>query len=282
LASEKARQRGAEAILTGVGGDDVFGGDPRALAHHALEGNWGEAVRCSSQFYGESRAASLLRTAKVMFSPVLSSTVPFSLRVARRQWGALYSPWAGPRFREVIREHLRRPHDASWSSPTGEPRFRQMVSGNFLGVAEGRGQFETLTGLMVIHPLLDDQLVSAVAGFPQESLLFGHRDRGLFRHAMRQRLPESLRLRPDKAAFDAEICQIVRGSDLKALRALASMKMCGDLGLVEPGKYVRQFEIELASPQLGWSAIWPALTIEAFLRSQWGSAQKEATWRATA
>jgi asparagine synthase (glutamine-hydrolysing) len=282
LACEKARQRGAEAILTGIGGDEILGGDPRALAHHALNGNWGEAVRRWSQFYGESRAVSLVRMVKVMFSPALGSAFPFSLRVARRQFAAYYWPWAGPRFRQVIREFIRRPHDASWNSPTGEPRLRWMASSHFLAMAEGRGQCEARTGLMMIDPLLDDQLVSAVAGFPQDSLWFGNRERGLFRHAMRQRLPESLRLRPDKAAFDAEICQIVRSSDLKALRALASMKMCGDLGLVEPRKYARQFEIELERPQLGWSAIWPALTIEAFLRSEWGSAQKEATWRATA
>jgi asparagine synthetase B (glutamine-hydrolysing) len=282
LAHERARQRGAEAILTGLGGDQIFMGDPRVFAQHAVRGDWGEATRCASQLHGESRIVSLLRTARIQFTPALVSALPLGLSVRRKQYATHRWPWAGPRFREVIRDLLvHPPHDTGWRSLTNETKFRRLVSTELFEVAETRGQQEVATSIMRIDPLLDAELVSAVAGLPQELLLFGNRYRGFFRHAMRARLPERLRLRPDKGVFDPEIGWIVRGSDLKALRSLASMQMCGDLGLVDPRKFAPQFETVLADAEgAGWATIWPALAVEAFVRSQWG--QKERTWQATA
>jgi len=147
-----------------------------------------------------------------------------------------------------------------------------MVSSDFLHIAETRGQIEAATGLMRIDPLLDDDLVSTIAGFPQLALLFDSRNRGLFRHAMRERLPERLRLRPDKASFRRAVAEMIQGSDLNTLRSIASMHMCSQLGLVDSPTFAEHFETALAAggETTQWAALWPALTVEAFIRSRWG------------
>jgi asparagine synthase (glutamine-hydrolysing) len=283
LPQERARERGADAILTGMGGDQIFDGDPRVFAQHAREGKWGDAIRSARRFYGESFSNSLLRTAKLLVPPRLVSGVSVRLRMKggylARQW-----PWAGPLLREMLRDmHIRALDDRDWTHPTSELRFQRLVHRDLLHVAESRGQVETATGLMRIDPLLDDELVSTVAGFPQEALLFDHRYRGLFRHAMRQSLPERLRLRPDKARFGHALTQSIRGSDVTELRRVARMQMSGDLGLVEPRKFIRHFEATFAKgDDADWAAIWPALTVEAFVRKRCGAHTKEGSWQASA
>jgi len=46
-----------------------------------------------------------------------------------------------------------------------------------------------------------------------------------------------------------------------------------DLGLVEPSRYQSVFRAMLAAGPRhhGWSAVWPALSVEAFVRSHWGT-----------
>jgi hypothetical protein len=136
-------------------------------------------------------------------------------------------------------------------------------------ISETRGQMEAASGLMRIDPLLDDELVSLVASFPQECLLQGDRQRGLQRLALQQVLPESVRMRPTKARFEPAIASMVRVSDLQRLRELANMRTLHEMGLVEPRGYQQHFETVLRAGALStsWLAVWPALSIEAFVRA---------------
>jgi hypothetical protein len=188
-------------------------------------------------------------------------------RVAARRWS-----WAGPKLRKVILDsYVREPVSREWTSVTSELKLNRLVRKDFLHIAEARGQMEAATGITRVDPLMDDELVTLVASFPQEMLLFGNRRRGLFRHAMRGMLPEALRLRPDKARFEPALAEMVQGSDLAALRELASMRMLGELGLVDPVRYRRHFEMLLSDgvASSDWLAVWPALAVEAFVRAQW-------------
>lgn len=284
VALKRARDLGAEAILTGMGGDHVFNGDPRVFAQDASAGHWRSAIRSSSKFSGDSWATCAFRTARLLASPFVASFPP-SLRVGRHHLAAHRWPWAGPRLREVVKDlYIGAPADTVWRGSTSVARFQRLVSQEFLHAAETRGQMEAATRLMRIDPLLDDEVVATVAGFPQRALLFGNRYRGLFRHAMRQRLPERLRLRPDKGRFEPAIAEVIRHSDLKRLRSLATMRMCGELNLVDPAKYYRHFEDVLAArvDNRAWPPLWPALTVEAFVRGQWGPEREDRRWSAMA
>jgi hypothetical protein len=162
-------------------------------------------------------------------------------------------------------------------TPTVEEKFGRLVRSDFLTLSEVRGQMETVSGLMQIDPLRDDDLVGFLAGLPQDLMLFDDRQRGLLRHAMRHVLPERLRTRPDKARFEPAIAGMLDARNIARLRNLAEMRMLGDLGLVDPPLFGRHFEGVLSDGEKSpaWLAVWPALTVEAFLRAQWGNGASE-------
>jgi len=268
---ERARDRGARCLLTGLGGDQIFNGDPRTFAAFARSDGWHKAFASARRLQGHSGRLSLYRSARLLVAPPVVSALPVvrrmrTQRIALRRW-----PWAGARLRDFILERSAAPPDREWASYTSELRLERLVRRDFMRHAELRGQLESLTGMVRTNPLMDDELLTTVASFPQHTLFFGDRQRGLFRYAMRQILPDSLRLRPDKARMEPGIAEMVGQSDLNALRSLAQMKRLADLGLVEPKAYRRHFETVLfdGGGHPDWLVIWPALAVEAFLRSSW-------------
>ncbi len=174
------------------------------------------------------------------------------------------------------------PPNREWRNITGETKFKRLADRNLLRVAETRGQMDAASGVAGVDPLRDSEIVALVASLPQEMLLYGGHQRGLFRHAMRHLLPEGPRLRPDKARFEPAIAEMVAGSDLAHLRHLAGMTMLADIGLVEPKAYRRQFDEVLSQggESRDWLTIWPALSVEAFARRHWSVKLDEPRWRA--
>jgi asparagine synthetase B (glutamine-hydrolysing) len=282
MAQKWARELGADAILTGQGGDHVFKGDPRVFAQAALSGDWATAIRNFSRFYGDTQVRSAVRTAK-LFATFFARRFPPIVRFRRRRFADHRWSWAGPRLRRFIAEtYVRELDKGEWRKTTSEGRFQRLVVRDFLHIAESRGQLEAATGLMRIDPLLDDRLVSAVAGFPQKALLANGRSKGLLRQAMNLSLPERLRLRPDKARFECAIAELVQHSDLGELRSLATMRMCAQLGLVDPHRYKLEFEAMLrdGGASIASAYLWPALTVEAFVRSRWAQQERDDQWPA--
>jgi asparagine synthase (glutamine-hydrolysing) len=269
---ERARERGADAVLTGVGGDQVFNGDPRIYSRQLLSRGCGAAILRTARFYIHSPKIAPLRAARMLLTPWLSSIAPDLTRVRFRRSAARRWPCAGPRMKDFISHNAPSPEaNCEWLSPTNETRLRRIIASNFLRVAEIRGQMESASGVMRIDPLIDDELVTFIASVSQETLLHGDRQRGLFRLALRQILPERVRLRVDKARFEPAIAQMVHGSDLGALRDLASVHALRSFGLVEAGCYRRQFNaiLRAGSTSAQWNVVWPALAVEAFARSRW-------------
>jgi asparagine synthase (glutamine-hydrolysing) len=272
LASRRhARERGAELILTGIGGDQVFSGDSRVFAKRVWSKQCLQGISHLRHFRQHTPAFSLARMARVLGAPILGALAPIHRRrrahLAARRW-----PWAGPRLREFIGEVYEQDiANRDWMDASGHARFLRLVKNDFLHLSETRGQEEAATNLMRVDPLLDDEVVSLVASLPQELMLFDDRQRGLFRHAMRRVLPERIRLRTSKAIFEPAIAEMVAGNDLKTVRELSTMIASANLGLVEPSRFQRHFD-EVMSAGGGsrdWLTIWPAITVEAFIRSQW-------------
>jgi len=272
-AFETARDRGAEVILTGTGGDQVFGGDPRVLAPRVASRDWFRTVFRRDE--GE-RGAPFLRIARSirhLVAPAVASKFPMIQRHRRRRYAHQRWPWAGPYLRRVMTEMVVRAQpNRDFSTVTSEAKLKRLAANDFALLASNCTQMEALAGVTQADPLLDDEVVALTSSFPQHMLLFEGRQRGLFRHAMRQLLPERLRLRRDKAVFEPAIAELVQGGNLNELRDLASMKMLGDMGLVCPQTYRRHFEALIAAggESRNWLPLWPALAVEAFVRSQWG------------
>jgi hypothetical protein len=133
-------------------------------------------------------------------------------------------------------------------------------------------QLEVASGTRLVDVYLrDEALKQTVRALPAGWLLFDHQRRGLFREAMRGLLPESLRTRPDKALFEPALIRLLDAMGGHAcLARLARAEHLASLGLVEPNAFAQAFEVFVrnSSDPAGWTDLWPALGVEAFLQSR--------------
>jgi asparagine synthase (glutamine-hydrolysing) len=119
-----------------------------------------------------------------------------------------------------------------------------------------------------MDPLIDDELLELMASVPPELLLLGGRTRGLFRASLEGLLPDTVRLRRDKSAFEPALARMIAPNDLAHLRTLSHLESLGQLGLVDPEPFRRRFELVVrrASTSPEWLTVWPALAVESFVR----------------
>jgi hypothetical protein len=102
---------------------------------------------------------------------------------------------------------------------------------------------------------------------------------GLYRRAMRGLIPESIRLRKDKAQGEPAHAEAILAARAEpTLRELSSLAALADAGLVEPGPFRPLFESWLSAVRRGerttddpadesWHTVWQLLSVEAFLRA---------------
>jgi len=133
-----------------------------------------------------------------------------------------------------------------------------------------RGQ-EFIKGLEARHPLFDLDLVQLCLRLPPLATFDRHRSRPVLRTAMAGLLPDSVRLRPEKALFDSLLLDCLAGRDGETARRL----------LCDPSAEVRAYANQDAlrralfgpgverSFQWMWQ-VWRLLSAECWLRAQSG------------
>lgn len=269
----RARAHGAELALTGAGADELFDGEPRALAELVRGRRLRAAVDSARKLRGFDAPRSRLLT--WLARPMLAGLLPVSLRAWRARRGGRRIPsWVTPRVRAWVdeqrdaqlREALVRPHGAR------ARREAQLSRPHLDHLAWLRHQEEVGSGLGRVDPYLDTELVAAISCIPEPMLLHGDVRRGLFREATRELLPDSLRARLDKASFEPAFARFVAAADgFERLRPLASVPRLAALGLVDAARFREAFEAFVVSAAdetgAGWTDVWPALCVEAFLAS---------------
>ncbi len=151
-----------------------------------------------------------------------------------------------------------------------EAAFTLLATSPEVGTAaDGRGHVEARLGCDRLDPYLDPQFVAFMASIPPDTLFHGQRTRGLFSLAMRGLVPDSVRLRSDKASFEPAIDEMVTGmGGLSAFESLLSMEATADLGLINPRLFRAAFEAQVRgeASRFGWIDVWPPVAIEAFVR----------------
>lgn len=267
----RARANGADVILTGAGGDDLFDGRPQALSRLIAAGQIREAVRAVRELRGfDWQRRSLWRWG---IRPLLAQRAPRTLRIWRARRTRPHLPeWAGPALVAARRSaHARWLDWIAERLSRGELAEFALTEDYRIYHAWYRHQMELAAGLCRRDPFFDRALISFVRRLPQEWILFGNIRRGLFREAMRGLLPESLRMRPDKASFEQAMFRWVESvGGFSSFRHLCTMERLADLGLVLPSKFVTAFDRLARTPirSSGWGDVWSALCVESFLRSR--------------
>jgi hypothetical protein len=181
--------------------------------------------------------------------------------------------WAGERLASYFEG--ARAHDleaASRRISSGQdPAVKSADDAYRYYLAWGRHAEEVASGIERVDPYLDRTLIREVERFPAEWLLHGGMRRGLFREAMRDLLPDSVRMREDKASFEPALVRFVSAAGgLESFRELANAVRLGELGLVDRRAFAAAVEVFVRSPDDGdaWTTVWPTLAVEAFLRER--------------
>jgi asparagine synthase (glutamine-hydrolysing) len=269
----RARAHGAERVLGGAGGDELFGGVPSALAELAGRGHPVRAMRAARRLQGFTRPAS--PSLSWVLRPILGRWLPPSLRAwrGRRHAQLPALPWGGPVVRAYLAERRRLAGEANRARPR-DARERLMAiwdASQQVVIAAGRQVEEHVSGVDCWYPYVDPALMAAVASLDPELLLHGDRWRGLLRASASDLLPRLLRERMDKAHFEPAMQRFVASAGgLEELRPLASGRELAALGLVEPRPFATAFDAFVADPSDGhaWVSLWSALAVEAFLRAR--------------
>lgn len=159
----------------------------------------------------------------------------------------------------------------AWEDAGPEARATMFLSSSHRRhVSWLKHQEERAAGVVRCDPYADPEVVSFVLGLPEVWLVHGGIRRGLFRETIRDLVPESLRMRRDKAYFEPAFARFLRAANgFRTIEGLADFRELAALELVDPANASSVVRGLVAAPETadGWSTLWPALAVEAFLRA---------------
>ena len=270
FAGRRAHARGAEAMLSGWGGDGLFDGNLDQFADRARAGDCMGAIRDAAKLQLLWSSSPIGRVLDYVARPLLGDLLPHSWPASLRRLRVRHSKewqWAGSKLRPMM----------SIPSVAPDPDWRAEIATSIEmdEAADERGQHEVAIGIPRVDPYLDAELIEFMVSVPARMLFHGNRMRGLYRQAMAGLLPDSLRLRPDKASFEPAIEELFDSAARDpAFQGLIKMEALADLGMVDPRRYREAVTRTMSGEsRRGWLEIWPALAVEAFVQQRHGAAR---------
>jgi asparagine synthase (glutamine-hydrolysing) len=215
---------GVTTILDGDGGDELFGVRSFLLADRLRAGHPRDCVALARRLPGAGGQPSRRELARMLGSVALGGATPHPLHglATRSLVKREAPPWL---LRRTARALASSSDPLAWKRLRGPRWWAHAAHGVTQGI-EQAGVFEhqrrraALAGLEARHPLLDLDLVELGLRQPPEQTLDPRFNRPLLRAAMRGLLPDSVRLRPQKARFESLIVDCLRGTDAAAVRRL--------------------------------------------------------------
>ncbi len=264
---------GCGLVLDGEGGDELFGCVPVLVADLLRRGRPGQALATARNIPGMPDRLHRRAVRVVLRQWVIGALEPAGLRRRRQAGRALGPNWLLGAYAEAIRP---RPQE-DWRRLPG-PRWLAQLRHAVVDMPALRASADFVRrnaaaeGATCAHPFWDPDLVETVMGLPPELAFDRRYDRWLLRCALAGRMPDEIRLRVDKTAFNALPLESLQGPAAGAIDALFD-------GSPEIGRWIDadrlrhrwQAARHEAGASLGWGMeIWRAATAEAWLRREAG------------
>lgn len=274
-----ALDRGAQVALGGHAGDDVLGGmvsfAPLARGGHPLR-----AVQRALALQLPRELSPLRRIGHWVALPLLRPYLPRPLRLAL---GRRYRrPWMRPRLLRALDACVEAaPRNAPQSPDEWLEHYCTKPAWSELAVSWG--QFASVAPLHVVDVFRDPDLVGFIVQIDPIALFDGNMFRGLYRRAMKGVIPETIRLRQDKAQGRHALGAAIAASDAHEMLAeLSTLRALAADDLVDPVPFAARFREWLGSmtPSDGrkaaardesWYEVWHLLSLECFMRSVRGA-----------
>lgn len=218
-----ASANGVGTMLDGDGGDELFGPRAYLLADALRAGHLRQAVSLARRLPGAGPHIGRRREAAMITKLALAGAI----WPRRPGWQVFPGRAGAPGWltrRTLIQ--LRRSDDPdAWKRLDGPRWWAHAAYGVSYGI-EAIGLFEhhqrraQMAGLEARHPMLDLDLVELCLRLPPEASLDVRFSRPVLRAAMAGVLPDTVRLRPQKALFQSLIASCLAGPDHAAVRAI--------------------------------------------------------------
>jgi asparagine synthase (glutamine-hydrolysing) len=220
---ETAARDGAECMLDGEIGDELFGAAVFLLADRLRRGRVGGAFRLARDVPGAGSSPSRRLLLSLLYHYGIAPSLPHGL--ARRTVAREAVPrWLG---RADARLFARSCDPQPWRSLEGPRWWAQLACAVTQG-PDGIGFWDyyrrrgRAAGVPAHHPFLDLDLIELVLGLPPEHGFDPNLSRPLLRRAMRGIMPEEVRARRDKCYFDPLLVDCLAVDDRQIVTRLLS------------------------------------------------------------
>jgi asparagine synthase (glutamine-hydrolysing) len=220
---ERAARDGAECMLDGEGGDELFGAAVFLLADRLRGGRVGEAFRLARDVPGAGPSPSRRFLLSLLYHHGIAAFLAPAL--TRRTVGRA----AVPRWlrRADARLFARSWDPQPWRGLEGPRWWAQLAHAvtrgpdliGFWDYYQRRGR---AAGIPAHHPFLDLDLIELVLRLPPQHGFDPNLSRPLLRRAMRGIMPEEVLARRDKCYFDALLVDSLAIDDRKLITRLLS------------------------------------------------------------
>jgi asparagine synthase (glutamine-hydrolysing) len=221
---QAAKGQGVEIVLGGDGGDELFGPRSYLLADRLCAGHPLQALRLARELPGAAYGPPRRELVQMVGRMGLAGALPHGVHRSLRQPYAHRQP-PGWLLRQTRRDLLASEDPLAWKRLDG-PRWWASAAHDMtrrieeIGVFEHQRRQAAMVGLQARHPLFDLDLVELGLRQPPLATFDRHRTRPVLRAAMAGMLPDSVRLRPQKALFDSVIVDSLAGRDGEAVHQL--------------------------------------------------------------